>query len=381
MQRSTDRILTTHTGSLPRPNDLLQVILAKEQGQPVDEAALQERIKLAVDEIVQKQVANGIDVVNDGEVSKIGYSTYVKDRLTGFEGEGRLAVGPADMIEFPELAQRLMGSAELQSFKTPACSGPIKYKDRAALQRDLDNLKAAVGRAKVADTFISAASPGVISVFLPNKYYPTHEAYIAALADAMREEYEAIVAAGFLVQVDCPDLAMAAHIVNAEGDMPDFKTMLPMHIAAINHALANVPSDRARLHLCWGNYEGPHHKDVPLSEVMPAVLQAKPDAISFVAANARHEHEYKLFDELKLPEGKILIPGVLDSTTNIIEHPELIAERLVRYGQRVGRENVIAGTDCGFATFAAFLTVDPGVTWAKFQSMAEGARLASEQLW
>ena len=377
MKRSTDRILTTHTGSLPRPDELVTMLYAKEKGELGDEATFRERVRTATIEVVQKQLEAGVDVVNDGEVGKIGYATYVKDRLSGFDGEA----GPlrsADVLEFPSFARRVY---RLTGVKRPACTGPITYKDRAALQRDLDNFRAALQGGNPTEAFLSAASPGVISLFLKNDYYPNHEAYVEALAEAMKVEYNAIHQAGFLLQVDCPDLAMGRHIQFADASLADFRKNAELHIEALNHALADIPPERIRLHLCWGNYEGPHHLDVPLRDIIDIVLKARPAAISFEAANPRHAHEWKVFHEFTLPPGKLLIPGVLDSTTNYIEHPELVAERLCRFAEVVGRENVIAGTDCGFATFAGIAEVDPQITWAKFRAMAEGARIASEQLW
>lgn len=377
MKRSTERILTTHTGSLPRPDDLVTMLYARDKGELQDHAAFAARVREATAEVVRKQVECGVDVVNDGEVSKVGYSTYVKDRLSGFGGEA----GPlraADLLDFPGYARRVFRATGMQR---PACTGPITYADTAALQRDIDNLKAALRDVEAAEAFMSAASPGVISLFLKNDYYPNHEAYLAALADAMRTEYEMIHQAGFLLQVDCPDLAMGRHIQFADASLAEFRKKAELHVEALNHAVAGIPPERMRLHLCWGNYEGPHHRDVPLRDIIDIVLKARPAGISFEAANPRHEHEWKVFQEFTLPADKALIPGVLDSTTNYVEHPELVAERICRFAQVVGRENVIAGTDCGFATFAGLDTVDPQIVWAKLGAMAEGARLASQLLW
>lgn len=377
MKRSTERILTTHTGSLPRPDDLVTMLYAKDSGEPQDQAVFAARVRAAVVEVVRKQIESGVDIVNDGEVSKVGYSTYVKDRLSGFEGEASPLVA-ADLLEFPEYARRVFRA---NTMKRPACTGPITYKDKEALQKDLDNFTAALQGVAPEEAFLSAASPGVISLFLKNEYYPNHDAYLAALADAMKEEYNAIHQGGFLLQVDCPDLAMGRHIQFADDSVEEFRKKAELHVEALNHALADIPPERIRLHLCWGNYEGPHHRDVPLQDIIDIVLKARPAAISFEAANPRHAHEWKVFQEFTLPAEKILIPGVLDSTTNYIEHPELVAERICRFANVVGRENVIAGTDCGFSTFAGLTTVDPKITWAKLQAMAEGARLASQLLW
>ena len=380
MKRSTERILTTHTGSLPRPDDLVTMLYAKEKGELQNQAAFEARVRTATAEVVRKQLECGVDVVNDGEVSKIGYSTYVKDRLTGFEGEASPLVA-ADLLEFRDYGRRVFRDTPIESMRRPACTGPIVYKNKEALQKDIENFKAALQGVAPEETFLSAASPGVISLFLKNQYYANHEAYLAALADAMKEEYNAIHQAGFLLQVDCPDLAMGRHIQFAEASLEEFRKKAELHVEALNHALADIPPERMRLHLCWGNYEGPHHRDVPLRDIIDIVLKTRPAAISFEAANPRHAHEWKVFQEFTLPAGKVLIPGVLDSTTNYIEHPELVAERICRFAEVVGRENVIAGTDCGFSTFAGFTAVDPQITWAKVQAMAEGARLASHQLW
>ncbi|HZO80908.1 MAG TPA: cobalamin-independent methionine synthase II family protein [Candidatus Binataceae bacterium] len=383
MRRSTDRILTTHTGSLPRPDDLTDMLYAREAGELRARAALDTRVRSAVAEVVRRQAEAGIDVVNDGEMGKIGYSTYVKDRLSGFgdEEHKRASLTAADMAEFPEFTQRAFAGRKMPAMRRPSCNGPIAYRGGAELERDLDNLRAALAEVKVAEAFVSAASPGVIAQFLGNYHYPTHEAYIAALADAMKSEYDAIHRAGFLLQLDCPDLAMSRHIQFADASTAEFRKVAELHVEALNHALRDVAPDRVRLHLCWGNYEGPHHRDIALAEIIDIVLKARPMAISYEAANPRHEHEFKVFESARLPPGKILIPGVLDSTTNFIEHPEVVAMRICNLTRIVGRENVIAGTDCGFATFAGFSRVVPAIAWAKLRAMAEGARLASRALW
>ncbi|MBV9193587.1 MAG: cobalamin-independent methionine synthase II family protein [Solirubrobacterales bacterium] len=376
MKRSVEHILTTHTGSLPRPPALTQALQRRDRGEP-EGAGLEQQVRDAVADVVQHQADAGVSVVNDGEASKIGYSTYVKERLEGFGGEGGLPGLPADLTEFPDYMQRIMGGLD---FELPACVGPVSYRDLDAVRTDISNLKAAVADAEVEDAFMTAASPGVISVFLQNQHYPSHEEYIAALADVMKAEYDEIHGAGLVLQLDCPDLAMTRHMRRDES-LEDFRRRAKLHVEAINHATRDIPGDEMRIHLCWGNYEGPHNHDVPLREIIDIVFEARPAAISFEAANPRHEHEWTVFEDVKLPDGKALIPGVLDSTTNYVEHPELVAQRIIRYAQLVGRENVIAGSDCGFATFASFLAVDPAITWAKLGAMAEGARLASAQLW
>jgi 5-methyltetrahydropteroyltriglutamate--homocysteine methyltransferase len=380
MKRSVDRILTTHTGSLPRPADLIRTMFAREEGVPVDGAALGTRIRSAVAEVVRKQVDARIAVVNDGEVSKPSYATYVKDRLTGFGGASQ-ALQYQDLVDFPEMAKRVFGDPGRSRRKTPACTGPIAVRDPGAAQADVDNLKAAVADVAADDVFVSAASPGVISLFFRDDHYGSHEAYLFAIADAMRHEYETVARAGFVLQLDCPDLAMGRHIQFAALGLEEFRKMARLHLAALDHAVAGIPPEQLRMHLCWGNYEGPHHYDVPLADLLDLVFAARPQAVSFEAANPRHAHEWKVFERVKVPPGKIIIPGVLDSTTNFIEHPELVAERIARYARLVGRENVIAGTDCGFGTWVGQAAVDPDIAWAKLASLAEGARLASRELW
>jgi 5-methyltetrahydropteroyltriglutamate--homocysteine methyltransferase len=380
LKRSTERFLTTHTGSLPRPDDLIRIMFAKEEGLPIERAALEARIRSAVAEVVRKQVEAGVDVVDDGEVSKPSYATYPKDRLAGFEGASQ-ALQYQDLVDFPDMAKRVFNDPGRARRKTPACTGPISLRDARAGQVDSENLAAALAQVEAAEGFMTAASPGVISLFFKNEHYPSHEAYLFAIADAMRAEYETVTHAGFVLQVDCPDLAMGRHIQYAGLGLDDFRTMARLHIRALNHALANVPPDRARMHLCWGNYEGPHHYDVPLADILDVVFEARPSGISFEAANPRHAHEWRVFERVKLPAGKVIIPGVIDSTTNFIEHPELVAERIGRYARLVGRENVIAGTDCGFGTWVGQAAVDPDVAWAKLASLAEGARLASREFW
>jgi 5-methyltetrahydropteroyltriglutamate--homocysteine methyltransferase len=377
MKRSTERILTTHTGSLPRPDDLIRTMFAKEEGVPVDPAALGARIRAAVADVVGKQRTAGIDVLNDGEMSKPSYATYVKDRLTGFGGESH-PLPYQDLTDFPGMAKRVFGDPGRSRRKTPACNGPISVRDQGAAQVDADNLRAAVGSS---EGFMSAASPGVVSLFFRNEHYANHEKYLFAIAVAMKHEYENVAKAGFVLQIDCPDLAMGRHIQYAALSVDEFKKAARMHIDALNHALANVPPDQARVHLCWGNYEGPHHYDIPLADILEVVFTARPNGISFEASNPRHAHEWRVFETIKLPAGKVIIPGVIDSTTNFIEHPDLVAERITKYAKLVGRENVLAGTDCGFGTWVGQSAVDPDIVWAKLATMAEGARRASRELY
>jgi 5-methyltetrahydropteroyltriglutamate--homocysteine methyltransferase len=375
-----NRFLTTHTGSLPRPEDLIRTMFAKEEGVPVDRSALAERISTAVAQAVKKQIDAGVDLVSDGELSKPSYATYVKDRLTGFAGDSNSFVYQ-DLAEFPNLAKRVFGDPGRSRRRTPACTGPIAVGDPRAARADVDNLNAAIAGTDTAGAFISAASPGVISLFFRNEHYASQEAYLFAIADAMRGEYEAIAASGLMVQIDCPDLAMGRHIQYADLSIEDFRKRARLHIEALNHALSAIPPERVRMHLCWGNYEGPHHCDVPLADIIDVVFTARAATISFEAANPRHAHEWTLFERVRLPEGKIIIPGVIESKSNFIEHPELIAQRIGRYANLVGRENVIAGSDCGFGTWVGQAAVDPDVVWAKLAAMAEGARLATKQFW
>ena len=380
MNRSTDRFLTTHTGSLPRPDDLIRTMFAKEEGVPVEAAALDARVALAVEEVVAKQAEAGVDVIDDGEMSKPSYATYIKDRLAGFGGEGNTFVYQ-DLVDFPRLAKRVFGDPGRSRRKTPACNAPIAVRDPQAVVKDVQHLKAATAKVNVAGAFMTAASPGVVSLFFRNEHYPTEEAYLAAIAEAMRYEYETITNAGITLQIDCPDLGMGRHIQHADLSLPEWRKKAELHVEALNHALVNVSPEKVRMHLCWGNYEGPHHCDVPLADVIDIVFKAKPSAVALEAANPRHAHEWALFEKLKLPDGKVLIPGVIESKSNFVEHPELIAQRIARYANLVGRENVMAGSDCGFGTWVGQSAVDPDVVWAKMAAMAEGARIASRQFW
>ena len=382
MRRSSDRILTTHTGSLPRPADLDQLIADRDTGKDVDAAAFDKRVGEAVADIVASQIAAGVSVVSDGEMGKSGYSTYVKDRLNGFGGTGR-PMAVTEMIEYPEVFDYIAGDEAVgRVMHQPACDGPVSLRDPDAVHKDIANLKAAVRDAEPADVFMSAASPGVIAAFLVNGYYPSDEEYIFALADAMKPEYDAIAAAGIVLQVDCPDLAMTrAMLGNDALTEEEFRDQIRMHVRALNHAVRDIPPEQMRMHLCWGNGEWPHVTDIPLASIIDVALEARPTGLCFEAANPRHEHEWTVWKDIRLPDGKVLIPGVLDTTTNFVEHPELVAQRIVRFAGIVGKENVIAGTDCGFGTFAGFYSVKPRITWLKLASMAEGARIASQYLW
>ncbi len=380
MQRSRERFLTTHTGSLPRPDDLIRMMYAREEGVPVEPAALAARVKEAVAEVVRKQAKAGVDLINDGEMSKPSYATYIKDRLNGFGGTGNTFVYQ-DLADFPRLEKRVFGDPGRSRRKTPACNAPISVRDRQAPITDAENLKAALGQVNAAGGFMSAASPGVVSLFFRNDHYKDFETYIYAIADAMRHEYETVANAGFVLQIDCPDLGMGRHIQYADLSLAEFRKRAALHVEALNHAVANIPAEQLRLHMCWGNYEGPHHRDVPFADVIDIVFTAKPVALSFEAANPRHAHEWTLFEKVQLPDGKVLIPGVIESKSNFIEHPELIAQRIAHYANLVGRENVIAGSDCGFGTWVGQAAVDPDVVIAKLAAMAEGAAIASKTFW
>jgi 5-methyltetrahydropteroyltriglutamate--homocysteine methyltransferase len=379
MKRSTDRILTTHVGSLPRSQAVTDVVFGRERGE-ISLTDGEDVIAAAVDEIVRQQVEAGVDVVSDGEMSKISYSTYIADRLTGFSGDTPREPG-LDLIEFPRILKKLADTGATAKYRRPRCTGEIRVKDMGPAERDIAHLKAAVANNRPTEAFMNAASPGTIALFQPNDFYKTQDEYLEALAEAMRVEYEAIVEAGILLQIDAPDLGMGRHTMYKERSEGDYLGLAERHVEVLNHALRNVPADRARMHMCWGNYEGPHHHDIPMHTLLPVVLKARPQALLFEAANPRHAHEWKVFQEISVPEDKVLIPGVISSTTNYVDHPELVAERLVRMANIVGRERVMAGSDCGFSTFAGFGPVDPDVVWMKLAAMAEGARIATRQLW
>lgn len=381
MKLSTERILTTHVGSLPRPKDVVDLLYAQDRGEPYDHAQFDATIARAVADAVSKQVKAGIDLVSDGEMSKISYGTYIRHRLTGFEPGEVPRATPADLDDFPEYRDRLTAMGATPKYIRPVCKGPIAVKDIVPLKKDLARFTTAVADAKVTEVFMTAASPGTIAMFQPNEYYPSHQAYLEAMADAMREEYEAIVGAGFLLQVDCPDLAMGRHVRFRNDDEDEFVRNAEIQVEALNHALANVPADRTRLHVCWGNYEGPHTRDIAVKKVMPVLFKAKPMALLFEGANPRHEWEWEVWQHARIPENKVLVPGMIDSSTNFVEHPELVAQRIARYVNIVGRERVIAGTDCGFGTFAGFGAVHPDICWAKLKTLSEGAALASSRLW
>lgn len=374
------RFLTTHVGSLPRPDDLIEIMFAREDGIPIDRHALAGRVESAVDEAVSRQVRAGVDIVNDGEWPKPSYATYIKDRLNGFGGSGNSFVFQ-DIEDFPRTKARVLADPGRKHRKTPACNAPISLKDSAGPDQDIRTLQQAVKRHAATGAFMSAASPGVTGYFFRNEYYPDHESYLFALAEALRPEYEAIVNAGIMLQIDCPDLAMGRHSQYAGLTLAEFRSRMELHVEVLNRALVNIPAEKVRMHLCWGNYPGPHHCDVPFRDIVDVIWKAKPHAIQFEAANPRHAHEWALFEEIGLPEGKVLIPGVIEVQSNYIEHPELVAQRIGRYAHLVGRENVMAGTDCGFSIHVGSGGVDPDVVWAKLASLAEGAAIASRKFW
>jgi 5-methyltetrahydropteroyltriglutamate--homocysteine methyltransferase len=380
LKHSSDRILTTHVGSLPRSQAVTEILFARDRQSPLDEEAARSTMAAAVTEVVRRQVDAGVDIVSDGEMSKISYATYIKDRLAGFAGDTPREPGQ-DLVEFPRILKKLADAGATARYTRPRCVAAIGVKSLEPVQTDLANLKAAVRAAAPGEAFMNAASPGVIALFQPNDYYSTQDEYLEAVAEAMRIEYEAIAGAGVLLQIDAPDLAMGRHTMYRGRSVEEFLVRAAMHIDVLNHALRNVPADRARMHVCWGNYEGPHHYDIPMEQLLPVVIRAKPQALLFEAANPRHAHEWAVFQDQQIPDDKLLVPGVVSSTTNYIEHPLLVAERICRFADLVGRDRVIAGSDCGFGTFAGFGPVDPDVVWLKLRALAEGARIASHRLW
>ena len=371
------KILTSHVGSLPRTQDIVDFIFARENEQPYDQVAFDAAMTLAVDETVAKQVKAGIDIVSDGETSKISYATYVKDRYTGFSGDSPRNA-PADLKMFPGFLKRLADDGGTPQYARPMCTGRVESKGQGELHKDINNLKDAMANHGVNRGFMNAASPGVISLFLQNDYYKTREAYLAALGDAMREEYETIVASGLDLQLDCPDLALSRHMLFQDLSDKEFLKVAASHVEALNHALENVPEDRVRIHICWGNYEGPHCCDIPMDTVFSTLMSTKAQYLLFETSNPRHAHEWTVFRDRKseIPDNKVLVPGVVDTTTNFVEHPELVAQRIERFTGIVGSDRVIAGSDCGFGTFAGFGAVDPDIAYAKLKSLSDGAALA-----
>ena len=378
MKTSTDRILTTHVGSLPRSKAVTDVVFAREAGNVQPNAS--DVIREAVDAVVKRQVDTGVDIISDGEMSKISYATYIKDRITGFEGDSDRHP-PSDLEEYPGFLERQAQSGGTPTYSRPCCVADIKVKSMEPVNTDIKNFTDAIARYNPTDAFMNAASPGVIALFQPDRHYASHEAYLFALADAMAEEYQAITDAGLILQLDSPDLGLGRHMMFKDQPDEEYIKLATLHVEALNHALKGIDKRQVRMHVCWGNYEGPHHHDAPMEMVLPIALKANIGALLFEASNPRHAHEWTVFAETPLPDDLVLIPGVLDSTTNFVEHPKLVAERIGRFANIVGRERVVAGSDCGFSTFAGFGAVDPEITYAKLASMAEGARIASGQLW
>jgi 5-methyltetrahydropteroyltriglutamate--homocysteine methyltransferase len=387
MKRSSERILTTHAGSLPRPPDLWQMVIAKTSGQAYDEAALDRRVRSAVAEVVQQQVVSGIDVVNDGELSKFNFLQYAQERLAGTEdrelppGQGSATAGISgrDAQEFPEYIAEVTGRKQpwaLAAQRQVYCTGPLKYVGQAAVQTDVENFKAALEQTQAVEAFLPAIAPGTIEHWLANDYYPSDEAFLTGIADAMHDEYKAIVDAGFVLQIDDPGLADSWQM-HPDLSVADYRKRAELYVEALNHALRDVPTDRVRYHMCWGSYHGPHKHDIPLRDIVDLILKVRSEAYSIEASNAAHDHEWRVWEDVKLPEGKILVPGVVGHSSDFVEHPELVAQRLVRYARLVGPENVMAGTDCGLGGRVGH----PSLVWAKFQALAEGAQLASKQLW
>jgi 5-methyltetrahydropteroyltriglutamate--homocysteine methyltransferase len=382
MKASTDSILTTHVGSLPRPDHLIDLMQKQSRGESVDAKELASRIKAAVADIVAKQAAIGIDVVSDGETSKVSYSTYIKDRLSGFSDQDYVSKVQTDFHEFPGLHEKMMGTMGMSALrKRLSCTGPVALVDDSGVKTDIANFKAALDKTPRPDAFLNAVAPGTVAHFQPNMYYKTMEEYFEAIAEAMRFEYEAIVEAGFLLQVDSPDIAMSFHSTFQDLGQVAFLKQAELQIEALNHALANIPASSVRMHVCWGNYEGPHHHDLPLEIILPLILKAKAHAISFEGSNPRHAHEWKVWSDRRVPSDLILMPGCLDTSTNFIEHPELVAQRIEQFASVVGRERVIASSDCGFSTFAGTGKLHPGVAFKKLESLVEGAAIASRRLW
>jgi len=380
MKRSIDRIVTTHGGSLPRPDDLAHMMYDKLDGKPVDEARIKTRVKETVAEMVRKQREAGIDVVSDGEMSKPGFSNYIIQRFSGF-GTERAQFMATDLAEVPHLAAQHFGNEGGQHIIMPMVVGPIELRDKNAVRIDIENLKTALGNKSPDEAFICAVTPGQVAFNFPNRHYRSLEEYLEAAGNALRYEYQAIIEAGFNLQLDSPDLAMRAHAFTDGKGPLDIRRYVPIAIEALNHATRGLPAEKLRLHLCWGNYVGPHHKDVELQEIIEPVLKANAGFIYFEGANPRHEHEWEIWQKLRLPEGKAMIPGMIDTATNHVEHPRLVAQRIEQFAKLVGKENVIAGTDCGFGTFVGSSGVDPDVAWLKLQALAEGARIASQRLW
>ncbi len=380
MRHSADRILTTHVGSLPRSQTLVDALLRKDRGEAYDAVQYDRVIAESVRDAVAQQVEAGVDVPSDGEQSKVSYSTYMMDRLTGFGGDNERRIA-RDLQDYPEFRQKMARMTGAQEFRRASCIGPVAVKDLGPLHTDIENLKAAAKAGGVGEAFLNSASPGLVTAFQPNKFYPTHEAYLADVAAAMAQEYRTIVDSGLLLQIDCPDLAMAAHIAFQDLSEADFLKRAALHVEAMNQALDGIDAARVRMHICWGNYEGPHDHDIAVEKLFDVIAKARPQAILFEAANARHEHEWAAWRDAAIPDDKILVPGMIDTCSNYVEHPELVAQRIERWAGIVGRERVIAGTDCGFGTFAGYGKLDGRIAYKKLRALADGAGIASKRLW
>ena len=380
MRLSTDRILTTHVGSMPRPQKLVDALLRKDRGETYDVAEFDQTIQDAIAAVVARQTDAGIDVPSDGEASKVSYSTYMMDRLTGFGGDNQRKVA-LDLAPYPEFREKMGRMTGSQEFRRASCIGPIAVKDLQPLQIDIDNMLAAMKASGVQEGFMNSASPGLVTAFQPNQYYATHEEYVWALSDAMKQEYRMIIESGLILQLDCPDLAMARHTGFQDLSEAEFVRRAEIHVEAMNAALEGIPAEKVRMHVCWGNYEGPHDFDIDLVKILHVVLKAKPMGVLFEAANSRHAHEWKVWAEAKIPENKVLIPGAIDSCSNYVEHPELVAQTIERFAAIVGRERVLAGTDCGFGTFAGYGKLDGEIAYKKLRTLAAGAAIASKRLW
>jgi 5-methyltetrahydropteroyltriglutamate--homocysteine methyltransferase len=377
---NSDRILTTHAGSLPRQQDVVEFLFAQDRDEPYDRPRFEQALRRGVLDAVARQARAGLDIVSDGETSKISYATYIRHRLSGFDGDSPRPT-PQDLEEHPAFRDRLVAAGASAVYRRPVCRGPVRLHDKAPLDADIHRLTRALSQVRVVDGFMTAVSPGTIAVFHPNEYYPSHAEYLEALADAMRHEYARIVDAGMLLQIDCPDLAMGRHSRFRRLSDAEFLRHAHLQMEALDAALAGLPPERLRLHVCWGNYEGPHTHDIPLTMVLPLLLRSRPAALLIEGANPRHDHEWEVWKTYTLPEDKILVPGVIDTCTNFVEHPELVAQRILRYAGLLGRERVMAGTDCGMGTFAGFGPVDPDIAWEKLRSLARGAEIASHRLW
>ncbi|MGR8948176.1 MAG: cobalamin-independent methionine synthase II family protein [Gammaproteobacteria bacterium] len=380
MTTSADRILTTHVGSLPRPDELADLLVARENGETVDEKLFQDSVEVAVANAVQAQVSTGIDIISDGEMSKIGFSTYIKDRCSGFSGDSP-RLPPGDLEQFPDYMAQAAAQNQAPPIKRPACTGDIQVVNRQPLEQDIARFKRILASSSALSGFMNASSPGIIYTSLPNEYYASDDEYLEALGKVMQEEFETIHAAGLTLQVDCPDLAMARHIKYKALSDEEFLREAGKQLEVLNLALQNIPAENVRLHICWGNYEGPHHLDIPLQKIVSLICSARAQVLSFEASNPRHAHEAEVWRAIDLPDDKILMPGVIDTCTNYIDHPELVAERICKFANIVGRERVLAGTDCGFGTFTKFGRVNPSIAMEKLSSVVQGAEIASKRLW